>query len=115
MSNTSEPVYQVVVTGYGPFMSIKKNPSDNLQQLIASQFSQRFGASSIRLLHSQMIPVEGPEVDKVIETIEKKVIENRMKRPDDRYLMVHLGNSMINLKASTRGSKGGRSIWRQGV
>lgn len=84
-------IYQVVVTGYGPFMSIKKNPSDDLQELISSQFTKRFDQSRIRLLHSQMIPVEAPEVDKVLDLIHRKVDENRAKRPDDRYLMVHLG------------------------
>lgn len=86
-----EPVYQVVVTGYGPFMSIKKNPSDDLQALIRSQFSKRFEGTNIKLLHSQMIPVEGPEVDKVIDLIDEKVQANKKERPNDRYLMVHLG------------------------
>lgn len=62
--------YQVVVTGYGPFMSIKENPSGEIATLVAKQFSDFFGEeSAVKLLHTAVIVVERDEVDKEIKII----------------------------------------------
>ena len=84
--------YQVVVTGYGPFMSIKENPSGEIAQLVAKNFSEFFGEKShVKLLHSGVIIVERDEVDKEIEIIKAKIDANKAASPKDKYLLIHLG------------------------
>ena len=92
MEDQKPASYQVVVTGYGPFMSIKENPSGEIAQLVAKNLPSFFGdQSEVKLLHSAVIVVEKDEVDKEIEIISRKIQANRIANPRDRYLLVHLG------------------------
>lgn len=84
--------YQVVVTGYGPFMQIKENPSGSIAQLVAKQFPKFFKSdNTYQLLHKAIITVEIDQVDKEIKKIKSKIKKNKEQNPDDKYLIIHLG------------------------
>ena len=91
-SQEDQGKYQVVVTGYGPFMSIKENPSGEIATLVGKQFRDFFGEESrVKLLHTAVIVVERDQVDLEIEIIQAKIEANREANPKDRYLLIHLG------------------------
>jgi pyrrolidone-carboxylate peptidase len=88
--------YQVIVTGYGPFMSITRNPSHDLQELIAKNFAKHFGFQNkpFNLLYTCMIPVETDHVDRVINEIDTAIQAHKADHPEDKYLIIHIGKPL---------------------
>jgi pyrrolidone-carboxylate peptidase len=91
---TEDYTYRVIITGYGPFMNIKENPSAEVVKCVVNQFEDYFGPSSkVELFYNTVIDVEKDKVDIVIEEIKTKIDQNKEKNPRDRYLVLHLGVS----------------------
>lgn len=89
---TSEGTYRVIITGFGPFMNIKENPSADIQKLVVKHFEAHFPPSSnVKLLHNGVIVVERDHVDKEIDEIRTKIEANKAANPNDKYFLLHLG------------------------
>ena len=93
------PLY-VGLTGFGPFMNIDKNPSEELQKLIAAGFTKRFEVisasnfkknSRITLMKHMTVIVEPKAADEAIEHLHSKVKSIRIPGLQQKFLMIHLG------------------------
>lgn len=87
-----EGTYRVIITGFGPFMTITENPSADIQKLVVQNFQSHFPVDGkVQLLHNGVIIVERDHVDKEISEIQAKIEANRAINPNDKYFVLHLG------------------------
>lgn len=85
-----EEKFNVIITGFGPFMGITDNPSDRLVKMIAGEFNARYLGTNINLFHSEILDVCGKSVDDCIERL-RKTIEEERKKEHSRFLLLHFG------------------------
>lgn len=93
--NIVKPKLNVVLTGFGPFMSVTNNPSDSLVKMLAEGFNTRFKSKNIVLFHNETVSVDQTSVDTCIAKIKQKVLNNKQKNAQDKYLMLHFGKNFL--------------------
>lgn len=85
----------VLVTGYGPFMTIKENPSDAVRVEVEKGFEEAFDkdTSQVELIHSENLVVEKDVVDECLQRLDNKIKDHQKENPGEHYLVIHLGVS----------------------
>lgn len=85
----------VVITGYGPFMTVTENPSATLLEKIIEGWKTRFGdqEDKIKVLLDKELVVHSDHVDTFIKDAEELISSHKKENPGQRYVLIHLGVS----------------------
>ena len=81
----------VVVTAFGPFMTITENPSDYVRKHIISQFEKKFADTNIVLFDTNQLPVEDDMVYEYLNALRTKIRAHQSMHSGEEFLIIHLG------------------------
>lgn len=87
----------VIVTSFGPFMTITDNPSDEVRKVVLQKFGSSLQvlaadqAHNIELLHSECLAVEDDVCVDFLRKAKELISRHRREHPNEEYLVLHLG------------------------
>jgi len=82
---------KVFISGYGPFMTIKVNPADELAKQLEASFSRAFNGVNVDLVERVTLPVTVPAVEELMVDWRAKIDKLTAEDPNNRFLCIHIG------------------------
>ena len=79
------------VSGYGPFMNITNNPSDQLGKMFRDGFAETFQGTNIKLGDYTSMPVTHNGVMETIQKWSQQIDQLRTEDPLNRFLCINIG------------------------
>lgn len=79
------------VSGYGPFMNITNNPSDELGKMFRDHFAETFQGTNIRLADYTSMPVTHQGVMETLEKWSQQIDQIRQADGNSRFLCINIG------------------------
>jgi pyroglutamyl-peptidase len=76
-----------IVTGFGPFLDIKENPTS----ILADACMRHLPSLELRILHSRVVPVGFTAVEANIDEIYSLINARRAEDPRENIIVLHLG------------------------
>lgn len=82
---------KVFISGYGPFMTVVNNPSDELAKQLEKDFARAFDGVNIDLVERVTLPVTVPAVEALMVDWRAKIDKLTAEDPNNRFLCIHIG------------------------
>lgn len=79
------------VSGYGPFMNITENPSDELGKMFRDTFGETFQGCNVKLADYTSMPVTHNGVMETLEKWSQQIDQIRQSEPQSKFLCINIG------------------------
>jgi len=81
----------IFLSGYGPFMNITNNPSDELGKMFRDNFGDTFQGTNVKLADYSSMPVTHVGVMEILEKWSQQIDQIRQTEPASKFLCINIG------------------------